>query len=167
MSLDGYISDVHGGFDWIRGHGDKSTDTDDKFSFSDFLEDVDVLVMGSKSYEDVVLTNLDPYENKKILVATSRTLEKRENVEFIHGDICSKVLKLKKEDGKNIWLFGGAQLTDNFIKADIIDEYIIGIIPTILGNGRLLFKENNPKIDLHLERIFVEDGITIITYSKR
>ena len=53
-------------------------------------------------------------------------------------------------------------MVDHFLKADIIDEYIIGIIPTILGKGRPLFLGNNPKIDLSLQYYTVEDGIVIM-----
>ena len=72
-----------------------------------------------------------------------------------------------RNEGKNIFLFGGGVLVDHFLKADIIDEYIIGIIPTILGKGRPLFLGNNPKIDLSLQYYTVEDGIVIMKYSKR
>lgn len=48
-----------------------------------------------------------------------------------------------------------------------LDEYIIGIIPTILGKGRPLFLENNPKIDLKLDEYIVDNGIVICRYSKR
>ena len=167
ISLDGFISDVNGGFDWIAGQDDKSNDTKDAFDFHGFMKDIDTIVMGSKAYEDVVLTNLDTYEDKKIIVATSRVLEKRKNVEFISGDICSQILALKNQEGNNIWLYGGAVLTDAFVKANLVDEYVIGIIPTILGNGRLLFKGDYKKIDLHLNQATVNDGIIMLIYSRR
>ena len=73
----------------------------------------------------------------------------------------------KQKNGKNIFLFGGGKVIDPFIKANIIDEYIIGIIPTILGKGRNLFLGNNPKIDLHLDQYISDEGIVILRYSKR
>lgn len=72
----------------------------------------------------------------------------------------------KRKKGKDIFLFGGGGLADNFIKSNIIDEYIIGIIPTILGKGRPLFLENNPKIDLHLDQYIMDKGVVILRYSK-
>lgn len=165
MSLDGYISDNEGGFDWIVGYQDSIGDTQDVFKFEDFLDEIDTIVMGSKAYEDVVLSGLDTYDNKEILVATRRNLEKRDNVGFIQGDIEKDILELKEE--KNIWLFGGALLVDPFIKNNLVDEYIIGIIPTILGQGRSLFKGENKKIDLHLDRVTVADGIVLLFYKKR
>jgi len=167
ISLDGFISDEHGGFDWIVGHGDTKNDTTDVFDFAEFMDGIDTIVMGSKAYEDVVLTNLDTYEDKKILVATTRELEKRDNVEFIQGDVYKVVLALKEKEGKDIWLYGGGILAEPFVKANLVDEYIIGIIPTILGRGRTLFKGGNPKIDLHLDRATVTDGITMLVYRRK
>jgi len=81
--------------------------------------------MGSKAYEDCILTGLSEFKGKRIIVATSRNFEERECVEFVNGDICQHVLALKEETSKNIWLFGGAGLTDSFIRDNIIDEYIV------------------------------------------
>ena len=58
-------------------------------------------------------------------------------------------------------------MIDPFIKDDIIDEYIIGIIPTILGEGRKLFLGNGTKIDLKLQEYSVEDGIVVMSAAKR
>lgn len=167
VSLDGYICDENGGFDWIVGHGKDSKNATEVYDFEKFLDGVDTLVMGSVSYEDVVLSGLSTFDDKEIIVATHRELEARENAKFISGDICKSILELKEVEGKNIWLFGGAVLTDSFIRENIVDEYIIAIIPTILGNGRRLFKGDYPKIDLQLNDYSINDGITTLTYGKR
>jgi dihydrofolate reductase len=168
ISLDGYIADEDGGFDWIKGDGNKVLDTEKQFNFADFLNKIDILVMGRKSYEDIPLETIEDFSSKKIYVATSQKFEtKYENIECINGDICKKILDLKEENGKDIWLFGGAELADHFIKADIIDEYIIGIIPIILGKGRPLFLGNNPKLKLHLNESTTQEGIVILRYTKR
>jgi len=164
ISLDGYISDEHGGFNWIKGHADKNQDTKRKFNFNEFLENIDVIVMGRKAFED---TGVEGYEEKRIIVATSENREDYDNIIFINEDICKSIQEIQQSQGKNIWLFGGGGLTDNFIKEDIIDKYIIGIIPIILGNGRKLFFSDNPTIELHLDEYTVEDGITILQYSKK
>lgn len=83
------------------------------------------------------------YKNKKVYVATSEHLQNYDNVHFINGDICKIIKEEKNKVGKNIFLFGGGKLVDAFIKADIIDEYIVGIIPIILGKGRPLFLGDN------------------------
>lgn len=89
-----------------------------------------------------------------------------ENYYFVSGDIVKTIGDLKNK-GKNIFLFGGGVVIDHFVKTDVIDEYIIGIIPTILGKGRRVFLENNPKIDLELQYYSVEEGIVVMKYLKR
>ncbi|BES66530.1 dihydrofolate reductase family protein [Gottschalkiaceae bacterium SANA] len=167
ISLDGYIADKDGGFDWIMGDGDPNHNTDKQFDFPAFVGGVDTIVMGANAFLDCGIVNIENYQEKKFIVATSRTMESNEYVEFFNGDIIKRIQELREEEGSDIWLFGGAGLTDAFIKADIIDEYIIGIIPIILGKGRPLFLENNPTIPLHLQESTVTDGIAMLRYTKR
>jgi len=168
ISLDGYIADLDGGFDWIKGDGNKSTDTEKQFDFQSFLGGIDVIVMGRRAYEDTPAESIAGYGSKKIYVASHEALDlKGDNIEFIEGNILSQILKLKEREGKDIWLFGGAVLTDYFIKADVVNEYIIGVIPIILGSGKPLFLEDNPTIKLQLDESTSQEGIVILRYSKR
>ena len=164
ISLDGYIASEDGGFDWIVGDGDDTLNTKNKFDFGEFLEDIDIVVMGKNCYDQNMHND---FKNKKVFVATSQEIQEHDNIHFISGDVCKVIQEEKEKDGKDIFLFGGGGLVDSFIKADIIDEYIIGIIPTILGKGRPLFLGNNPTIKLHLKEYIVDSGITILKYSKR
>ena len=132
MSIDGYIADEDGGFDWIVGDGDSSLNTNNKWDFNKFLENIDVVVMGKKCYDSNFHND---YKNKKVYVATSKELEDYDNIHFINGDIVKVIEEERQKEGKDIYLFGGGIVIDNFIKADVIDEYIIGVIPTILGKG--------------------------------
>lgn len=164
MSLDGYIASEDGGFDWIVGEEDNTLDTKNKWNYSEFLNNIDVVVMGKKCYEQNFHKD---FKDKKVYVATSAELEDYENIHFINGNLCEVIEKERKNEGKDIFLFGGGELIDNFIKADIIDEYVVGIIPTVLGKGRPLFLKNNPKIDLHLEEYAVEKGVVVLRYCRR
>ncbi|SHJ83332.1 Dihydrofolate reductase [Clostridium cavendishii DSM 21758] len=163
ISLDGYIADENGGYDWIIGAGNNTLNTVEKWDYNKFLEDIDVVVMGKNCYDQGFHKD---FTGKDVYIATSKEIENYENYHFINGDIVQKIANMKNE-GKNIFLFGGGGVIDYFIKADVIDEYVIGIIPTILGKGRKLFLENNPKIDLSLQYYSVEDGIVVMKYSKR
>jgi dihydrofolate reductase len=51
ISLDGYIADEHGGYDWILGDGNKDNDTEKAWDFDAFMNDVDVVVMGRNCYD--------------------------------------------------------------------------------------------------------------------
>lgn len=164
ISLDGYIASEDGGFDWIVGDGDDTLNTKNKFHFDKFLEGIDIVVMGKNCY---VQNMHNDFKNKKVYVATSQKIQNQDNLHFISGDICKIIQEEKEKEGKDIFLFGGGGLVDSFIKADIVDEYIIGIIPIILGKGRPLFLGDNPTIKLHLDEYVIEDGITILKYTKR
>lgn len=164
MSLDGYIATEEGKYEWIQGDGNVHLDTEEKFNFEAFLDTIDTMIMGRKSYEDC---DIQPFRNKEIFIATSKKEKDFDNVRFISGDIVKFLQEEQTKDGKDIYLFGGGELIDQFIKADIIDEYIVAIIPTILGKGRKLFLENNPMILLQLESYRVEEGIVVLQYLKR
>ena len=168
LSLDGYICDEEGGFDWIKGQGDSTLDTPKQFNFETFTESLDVLVMGKRGYDDAPEGSLDVYADKTIYVVTSsQATPPHANVQFIQGDVVNQITALTKKAGKDIWIYGGAQVADLFIKADVIDEYIIGIVPCLLGRGRRLFLEHNPTLELTLKDYTVGDGVVILTYTKR
>lgn len=163
ISIDGYIADENGGFDWIVGHGNSTLNTENKWDFSEFLKDIDVIVMGKNCYDQGFHKD---FKEQEVYIATSSNLDNYENYHFFNGNIVETISNLKAT-GKNIFLFGGGVLIDPFIKAEVIDEYVIGIIPTILGKGIKLFLDNNPKIDLTLDYYSVDDGIIVMKYSKR
>lgn len=148
LSLDCYISDEHGGYDWIKGHDDLTLDTKNQYSFKEFIETCDTVVMGRQAYEDNGVDDILIHGQKKILVATRQNNIHGDLVEFV-ADPLKRIEVLKEEEGKNIWLFGGDLLTDDFIKVDAIDDYIIGVIPVILGKGRKLFRSKYPTIGLN------------------
>ena len=164
ISLDGYIAGKDGGFDWIVGDEKRKVDTTKKFDFPVFLEEVDSVIMGGKCYEQGFHKD---FKDKIVYVVTSKDLDDYENIKFVKGDIGKFFLEEKKKSGKGMFLFGGGVVIDTFMKADIIDEFIVGIIPTILGNGRKLFFEDNPETKLILEEYTVDNGIPIMRYTRR
>lgn len=164
MSIDGYIASDDGGYDWIVGDGDNKLNTDNKFDFNEFLENIDIVVMGKNCYDQDMHKE---FKDKKVYIATSKDIKDYDNIHFVKDDICEIIKREVEKEGKDIFLFGGGVLIDSFIKENIIDEYIIGIIPTILGKGRPLFFEGNSMINLHLDEYSVGEGITILKYSKR
>ncbi len=165
ISLDGYIADKDGGYGWITGDGDSTLNTGTPFDFAKFVDKIDVVLMGSTCYAQGMA---EPYSTKKVYVATSKKqgASINENVTFIKGDIV-EIIKKERDSGKNVYLFGGGIVIDPFIKADIIDEYIIGVIPTVLGGGIKLFMGDNNAINLHLKDFSTENGVVMLSYTKR
>ncbi|MBN2758193.1 MAG: dihydrofolate reductase family protein [Bacteroidales bacterium] len=163
MSIDGYIASENGDYDWILGDGDSSLNTDVGHNYASFLEDIDIVLMGKNCYNQGFSND---FPAKQVFVATSEVKEDESNIHFINNDVLN-IIKHEKQKGKNIYLFGGGILIDSFIKNNAIDEYIIGIIPIILGKGKKLFLDNNPNILLHLNKYVIEDGIPLLYYVKR
>lgn len=167
MSIDGKIVDENYGFSWIYGDGNKSNDTKYQFDFESFLNSCDTLIFGKKAYDDLPRKTFDLFFNKKIIVLThSSDIPKTKNIEFYNGNLNELVRILKIKNGKNIWVFGGASVCNILIKEDLIDEYIIGIIPVIVGKGKRLFEDDNPMLRLKIKNYSISEGITILEYYR-
>lgn len=165
MSIDGFIADENDGYDWIeKAAGDGRLNTKDVWSYDKFLEGVSAVVMGKRSYD---LGMWKGFESKKVYVAAYEDLADHDNVSFIKGDIYEIAKNLKEKHEGDIYLFGGGLMIDKFLKAKVIDEYIIGIIPVILGKGIPLFHENNPFISLELTGYYIENGVVILRYVQK
>lgn len=163
ISMDGFIADANNGFDWIYGDGNRSLDTAEQWSYENFLDEVDTVIMGHQCYRQ---NFHKAFSEKKVYVAARNTKSKAENVHFIEGDLSKFLLEEMKQDGKNIFLFGGGITIDPFIKANLIDEYILSIVPIVLGNGHPLFLDDNPRIRLYLEKYYINSGIVTLHYKR-
>ena len=90
--------------------------------------------------------------NRLPKVVFSRTLEKAEwnNTKLIKDHIAEEILKLKQQPGKDLALFGSANLMSTLMQLNLIDEHRIMVNPVILGDGNPLFKRTNDKQNLKL-----------------
>ncbi len=74
---------------------------------------------------------------------------------------------MQRGTGKDIWICGGANLIQQLINEDVIDEYDISVIPTLLGKGIRLFGDGKKEIPLKLCRTRAYNGITELVYVHR
>lgn len=159
QSLDGYIADVDGAIDWMNTDG--SADDILFKHYETFFKDIDILVMGATTYNQLVneLTKEWPYPNHLTYVITNEKLNDLPNVKFTSN------VEETLINGKNIWLVGGAQIAHYFMEHDYIDEYIITTVPVCIGNGIKLF--NNIKIEhLEIKKIEQLKNYVAVTYRK-
>ncbi|QQO09181.1 dihydrofolate reductase family protein [Breznakiella homolactica] len=164
VSLDGYIADEHGGYDWIKGSGNPQLNTADRWDHGKFLAGVSAVIMGRACYDQGFH---EDFRDKPVYVITSRETADHGSVRFISGDIPEKIEEIRKQGSGDVYLFGGGVSIDPLLKAGIIDEYIIGIIPVILGSGRPLFLGGSRVIPLTMTHYYIEDGIVILRYEPR
>lgn len=167
MSLDGYIADQNGNVDWLNGQSENEENVD---TYSIFIKDVDTVVMGWNTYHQIV-TELSPtewvYADLTSYVITHKELSSTDRIIFTEKNTCDIVNELKQEQGKNIWICGGANIIQQLIKEDLIDEYYILVIPTILGSGIRLFGTIPEEIKLKLVHTQTYNGITELIYTHR
>lgn len=167
MSLDGYIADKSGKVDWLKGEQEHS---DDMQSYTTFIKDVDTIIMGWNTYHQVA-SELSPdqwyYCDLQSYVCTHRVMDNTKDIVFTQEDPVHLLTELKKQDGKNIWICGGAQLIAQLVKANVIDRYHISIIPTLLGDGIALFKEGFTSLELSLLHSESYNGIVDVVYERR
>lgn len=167
MSLDGYIADSKGSVNWLAGHGN---DEDNIDAYSEFVEDIDTVVMGWNTYHQIV-TELSPnewiYNEFTTYVVTHDPKTASGKIHFTNKNPVELLKKLREESGKGIWICGGANLIQQLVREDIIDYYYITIIPTILGSGIRLFEKADHEIKLRLLKTRSYNGMTDLIYIKR
>ncbi len=167
MSLDGYIADRSGSVNWLHGHG---PDEDNIDTYSAFVKNMDTVVMGWNTYRQVAMELSPgewPYRELTSYVITHRELPPADKIKFVKDNSCQIVRTLKQEQGKGIWICGGSSIIQPLIQNDLIDEYYISVIPTILGSGIRLFGEIPNERKLKLARTQTYNGITELVYVRR
>lgn len=167
MSLDGYIADENGGVGWLGGEDQEYAGD---YGYADFTENIDTIVMGKKTWQQIV-TELSPgewvYQGMKTYVVTHHPLEDTEETAFICEPAAGLVRRLKAGTGKDIWICGGADLVNQLMEADEIDEYHITIMPVLLGNGIRLFEGKKGEVPLRLQKSRIENGVLDCVYVRR
>jgi dihydrofolate reductase len=146
-SLDSYIARKDGRVDWLSMV--ETSDTD--YGYADFYQSVDALVMGSRTYEQALGFGDWPYPGKPSYVFTTRNLtSERKDVIFTSAKPDTVIREMDAQGFTRIWLVGGAELTAVFLKFHLVDEYILSVVPTILGEGIPLFLPPIPEEKLKL-----------------
>lgn len=168
MSLDGYIADENGDVGWLTGDG---SDIDaDGGSFPRFIETIDTVILGYRTYHQIV-TELCPdswaYPGKKSYVLTHRSLKSTEEIIFTDEAPEKLIERLKQEDGKDIWICGGAAVINCLYDFGLFDRICISVIPTVLGGGVRLFDKHDKPLTLKLISTEINNGMVDLLYEAR
>lgn len=163
-SLDGYIARANGDVDWLSIVEDEQED----YGYNDLYHSIDTALMGRKTYEQILQFGEFPYKGKRCYVISTQDIENTDDVIFVHNDVGDFLRSLTNEVGSNIWLIGGAELIKYFYENDLIDEYIISIIPVVLGEGIPLFIgcRKEQKLELTYTETYAS-GLVQVHYKKR
>lgn len=147
MSLDGFIATLDNNLEFLKMVEKEGED----YGYNEFVQSVDSIIIGRKTFEKVISMGYDyPHTNKDVHIITSTPKPAMGTFKFYTGNLTQLVGQLKNESGKNIYCDGGAEVANELIKNDLVDEYIISIIPILLGSGISLFKDGRPEHKLEL-----------------
>jgi dihydrofolate reductase len=145
------------------------------------LKSADYLVFGRVTYEGMAAywTKAEgeaaEQEVAKLMssipkIVFSRTLKSAawNNTTIISENASAEIQKLKEQGGKDIYVFGSANLSETFIDDNLFDEYRIGIAPVILGSGRPLFRHgiSSKNLSLVSTQQLLTGGV-VLKYSKK
>jgi dihydrofolate reductase len=145
ISLDGYIARLDGAVDFLFMPKD--------YSMAPFFKTIDTAIMGRKTLDVGVKMgggSFDNYGLATYVFSRFQTPGQRENFTYVNESPSSFIKKHRKRRGKNIWLMGGGELARDFLKADLVDELHLGIVPVLLGQGIPLFPHGFPQRNFSL-----------------
>ena len=154
MSLDGFIASKDGSVGFLDPYNDKMPE----LGFNEFYSKIDSVIMGNTTFKQY---GADFYKAKQIYVFSKTSKDKEENVTFVNEDVKEFANKLKG----NVWMIGGSSIFNEFLKHNLIDEFIITIIPVLLGEGIPLFKDNELKLKFMNVKSF-DFGVVQLNYKK-
>ena len=167
-SLDGYIADINGSVDFLNEYPDP---VNEDMGYHSFIESIDALIMGSKTFETILGFGIDWPYTKPVYVVTSQERFLPEKligkVSFINGSpqqIISQMLALQH---KHLYIDGG-RVIQSFLQENLIDEMIITTVPCLLGSGVALFGSVSQTIFFScIETKTFSNGLVQCRYVKR
>jgi len=157
ISLDGFFEGPNHAIDWHN--------VDEEFNQYSIaqLDSADMLLFGRLTYElmadywpSSAAARDDPvsagYMNRLPKIVFSRTLSELtwQNTRLVKGKVAEEVSKLKREPGKDLFIFGSSDLSMALLQHGLIDEIRVIINPVILGEGKPLFKGLQERLNLRL-----------------
>jgi dihydrofolate reductase len=173
ITLDGYFEGPHREIDW------HNVDAEFNDYAIDLLNNVDVLLFGRVTYQlmasywptSAAMAN-DPIVAEKMnslsKIVFSKTLEKAEwnNTWLLRENVGEEITKLKKQQGKDIAIFGSSELALTLVRLGLIDEFRIFVNPVVLGSGKPVFKGIHDKLNLKLiESKTFRSGNVLLCYQ--
>jgi len=133
VSVDGFIAAKDLSVKWL----DKYFSKEMEGNYKKFFKEINTIIVGNTTHKQFP----QKYEGKPTFVFSKKKKGKDENITYVKGN-AKNFLKKYKPKGK-IWLLGGAEIINHFLKEKLVDEMRIFVMPELLGEGVRLFKEGN------------------------
>lgn len=129
-SLDGYIARADGAIDWLDEFGDVD------YGYERFIEQVGTIVIGRRTYDQVLGFGDWVYQGLRTIVVSHRPVDDPPpDTEVWSGDISDLVAELRRSETRDVWVIGGADVQRQFLDAGGLDRIEVHVIPVLLGRG--------------------------------
>jgi dihydrofolate reductase len=162
-STDGFIARPDGSVDWLDRPGTKGD-----YGMGAFYRSIDTCILGRKTYDFMVNSGMPAaYAGKKNYVfSRNLKLAASPKVMIVNEEVAHFADRLRAQKGKDIWLVGGAEIVAAFLDADQVDEFMIHVIPTMIGAGIPLATPRHRDLSLKLlaSKKF-PDGVVRLHYA--
>ena len=162
MTLDGFIAGPKGDLlAWADYQGVE-------YGFDEFLSGIGCMIEGKGAYDVEIENGWESFHSTRTIVMTHNTPSVNPNEAryiFIDGTAEEIIFAAKNLTPKNIWVVGGANVSEQFLSANLIDEIIVTITPKIINKGIHLFEKLTEHINLEVAKIDTYDkGLVQINY---
>ena len=140
-SLDGFIARKDNSISWLDGNGSiyQAGVSISQEEIADFIKSIDCYVLGSRTYEHALELGWVYGDTPTVVVTGRKLTSTRKSVEFYSGDLKALVHEKLSPRYRNIWLVGGAMLSQRFLELGLVDEIRLTVAPVLLGDGLRLF----------------------------
>ncbi len=163
LSLDGFIARGDGRIDWLSVVERAGED----YGYARFMDSVDAIVFGRKTYETALGFDAWPYAGKRCVVLTHQQRTARHGETFHAGALDALVDALGAAGVKRVYVDGGTVIRQ-FLAAGLVDDMTLSIVPILLGEGIPLFgaTERETRLDLVASR-GLDSGLVQLEYRVR
>jgi dihydrofolate reductase len=167
-SLDGYIARKDGSIDWLD-EANATVPEGEDCGFQAFMGSVDALVMGRKTYEQVLSFGQWPYDQTPVVVLSRHPIAFPPGVPdtVSHSSEAPRELvgRLAREGVRHVYVDGGTTI-QGFLGQGLVDEITLTVVPIVLGEGISLFGSMEGDLRLaHVRTAVYEFGFVQSTYA--
>ncbi len=163
-SADGYIARPDGDVSWL----DRPTSAGD-YGAKAFFRTVDTILWGRTTYDFALHhggVGIFGPKIKNYVFSTRPPQPRPTDVTFVNEPVADFARRLRSERGKHIWMMGGASIIGAFLDEGAIDEFILHVIPVLLGDGIPLSARRHRNVSLTLKSTRkYPDGVVRLHYG--